>query len=241
MLANYRTLVFLAVVSTLSGCALHKNSKEAGARKHYIQGGQTVQPISVPPGLSASDLQNTYPVPDTHTLQATAPNAIPPGSNPERFATQNVAHSSKTSKVSNTNLVPAVAKMTLSAPPVATVSATQLLNSNASAPVAQAAQANALQLQLHMSEQKAWESVGRALLAAHVQVLDQDDTMGSYFILDPTATNNRITATTPIYRINLLAQGSDMTQVVVLDQKDQKADSMVTARVLSTLRRSLGV
>lgn len=238
MFTRYKTLVFLVVVSTLSGCTFHKGSREAGARKHYIQGGQTVQSISVPPGLSASDLQNTYPIPDTNTAQATAPNAIPPGSHPERFATQNVVHSSKTSKVGNASLVPAVAKMTLSAPPISTVSAMQSPGSNALTP---AGQTNALQLQLHMSEQKAWESVGKALLAAHVQVLDQDDTMGSYFILDPTATNNRITATTPIYRINLLAQGSDMTQVVVLDQKDQKADSLVTARVLNTLRRSLGI
>lgn len=84
----------------------------------------------------------------------------------------------------------------------------------------------------------AWKRVGKALQSMSYQVLDQDSSMGSYYILDKKSTGNKITKTTPIYRIYLKASGSD-TIVMLLNEKNKPASTEANQRILGALQQKL--
>lgn len=53
----------------------------------------------------------------------------------------------------------------------------------------------------------AWKDLPKALAQTPYPILDQDEAMESYYVLDTTQTKGQITQTTPIYRMNLLQAG----------------------------------
>ncbi|AAO90730.1 outer membrane protein assembly factor BamC [Coxiella burnetii] len=84
----------------------------------------------------------------------------------------------------------------------------------------------------------AWSKVGRALQKTPYQILDQDSTLHSYYVLDVKSTNNKITKTTPIYRVYLKAQGNQ-TQVILLNKDNQPAAKDVSQRILTAIQQKV--
>ena len=84
----------------------------------------------------------------------------------------------------------------------------------------------------------AWDHIGKALHATAYQILDQDASLASYYILDAKSTGNKITKPTPIYRVYLKPDGSD-TQVVLMNEKNQPVSPEVSKRILETLQEKL--
>lgn len=95
------------------------------------------------------------------------------------------------------------------------------------------------QLILAMNVKKAWIVVGKALRKSKTyQILDKDKTMHSYYILDTTATNNKITQSTPIYRLSIQEDGKQ-ADVNIADQKNQSVASKDAMRILSAVKHHL--
>ncbi len=86
---------------------------------------------------------------------------------------------------------------------------------------------------------KVWTKAGRALRSAHYQILDQDNALGTYYVLDTQQTNNKITRKTPIYRLKIQQVGKN-TQLSVLNQNNSQADPKVSQRILNTVAKGLG-
>ncbi len=94
-------------------------------------------------------------------------------------------------------------------------------------------------LMLSEKEKEAWTRVGRALRASNYQVLDQDPSMSSFYVLDSSVTKNHITDKTPIYRVYLKEQKDGSTQVELLNEKNQPVTTAVARRVLGSVQQHL--
>ena len=84
----------------------------------------------------------------------------------------------------------------------------------------------------------AWIKVGSALQKTPYQILDQDSTFNSYYILDIKSTNNGIIKTTSIYRVCLKARGNQ-TQIVLLNKDNQPAPKEVAQRILTAIQQEI--
>lgn len=177
--------------------------------KDYIKQSKTVHPIVVPAGVAVKPQQNYYPVPaSAPTNISAAPSLIPPGSNLGRFNPHLRPKKLKSPSKSNKRL--------------ATLSQTK----------------NGEILELSENTKKAWVDVSEALRNTNYKILDQDPSMASFYVLDVTSTNNKITKDTPIYRLLLKAKGEN-TQVQLLNQKNQPAASNISNRILGALQKNL--
>lgn len=85
---------------------------------------------------------------------------------------------------------------------------------------------------------QAWMKIGRALRKTSYQVLDQDITVSSFYILDTESTNNKITKATPIYRVYLKSRGEG-TQVFLLNKNNLPAIGSVSYRILLAIQKGM--
>lgn len=85
----------------------------------------------------------------------------------------------------------------------------------------------------------AWPKVASALKASDLTVLDQDQGMGAYFILDKVQTHHQVTKETPILRVNLQPQEGG-TLVSVASQENKPLPPVVEQRIIDTLKKYLG-
>ncbi len=93
-------------------------------------------------------------------------------------------------------------------------------------------------LLINAKNQQAWAFVGDALHRTPYKVLDQDEGMNSFYVLDKAVSGGRIQETTPIYRVYLQSQGNQ-TEVGLLDQTNKPVDSEIAKRILSDLQEKL--
>lgn len=82
----------------------------------------------------------------------------------------------------------------------------------------------------------AWTQVGGALHRSTYTVLDQDRSLGSYYILDTPSTHHKITQNTPIYRILLKSHGKE-TQMILLNQHNEPVNDEVANRILADVKK----
>ena len=176
----------------------------------YINKSKTISAIMLPPGVSIKPEENYYPVPAT--TETTSPSIVPPGSDLQRFSPKKQVSQPQ----AQTQLQKQASTLT---------SWSQTKGGGES---------------LVLSEQQAlaWKQVGGALQKTPYKILDQDVSMGSYYILDEKSTNDKITATTPIYRLVLQASGSN-TDIVLLNQNNEPATPEVSKRILGALKEQL--
>lgn len=97
---------------------------------------------------------------------------------------------------------------------------------------------NGQALEIAENAKTAWAHVGQALRATNYKILDRDSAMGSYYVLDTSSTDNKITSSTPIYRILLTAEGKN-TQIQLLNQRNQPAPNDVSQRILGAVQQKL--
>ena len=111
-------------------------------------------------------------------------------------------------------------------------------HTQAQAPVVAHLEKRTKHLVLSLDAKQAWSAVGRALKKTHYQILDQDSAMGAYYVLDTRTTENKITQSTPIYRLKIKQVGKD-SQVSVLNQENQPADARIAMQILGAVQQNL--
>lgn len=96
------------------------------------------------------------------------------------------------------------------------------------------------QLSLIMSNNisQCWMKVECALQKTPYQIVDQDSSLSSFYIVDIKSTHDKITKATPIYRIYLKSQGNQ-TQVFLLNKNNQPAAKDVARRILSAIQKKV--
>jgi len=97
---------------------------------------------------------------------------------------------------------------------------------------------SATRLTLSLNAKNAWPVVGRALQKTRYQVMDKDSGMGTYFLLDTEKTGNKITQSTPIYRL-VIKKAGKKSRVSVMNQKNHLVDAGVAMRILSAVKKNL--
>ncbi len=172
----------------------------------------SVKPVQVPNDLSSANIQNNFSVPEAPAQDAQQNATLaPPGSNISQAATP----------VNTTNTAPAAAPL----PPV---------------PAAKPAGVTGNSLTLNVGYDQAWSKVGRALPSAGYPVMEEDNSAGTYYILDKVSSGGVIKRDTPIYQLRLEKQGTKATTLTVINPQNQQAASpAVTTRILSALKGSL--
>lgn len=85
----------------------------------------------------------------------------------------------------------------------------------------------------------AFKDVGNALTDSGYRVLDQDQSLGAYFVLDAQQTNGRITKATPIVRVNVISDGTG-SEVTLASHGGEHLTPQINDRVLRTIQQHLG-
>ena len=93
-------------------------------------------------------------------------------------------------------------------------------------------------LVLNLPYQQAWSQTGKALQASGYKVMQQDKSMGAYFVLDLAGTGGQLKANTPIYQVHVKPTGN-ATSITLFDDKGNPADAAVGSRILGALRKNL--
>lgn len=94
-------------------------------------------------------------------------------------------------------------------------------------------------LALMESQNTAWLEVGKALRDTDYQILDQDPTMSSYYILDTKLTDNEVTEKTPIYRVYIEKDKDNSSKIVLMDEDNNMVAAKTAKRVLRDLEQHL--
>ena len=81
----------------------------------------------------------------------------------------------------------------------------------------------------------AWKSVNGALVSARLKILDKDTMMHSFYVLSK---GDKVTTSTPIYRIALDKKGHD-TQIEVLDSQNKLVDKTSAKQLLTVVQQHL--
>lgn len=208
---SYTKVILMGAVTLgLLGCA-HKND--------YLKESQTIPPMGVPTNIYMKPSENYYPITKGITV-TTPPLQEPPGSDLQRFKPVKKPAQQALTQPTVTEPV-----RTVQLPEAAETTKTYYASAKESLTVAG-------------SENQVWAKVGRALQHSPYQILDQDPTMGSYYVLDAVSTGNKVTQSTPIYRVYLKSE-NNKTQILLLDQQNQPAASDVAVRIISMLRHEL--
>ncbi|HVV69285.1 MAG TPA: hypothetical protein VHE99_09700 [Gammaproteobacteria bacterium] len=181
----------------------------------------SVNPVRVPSNLSSSNIQNSYQVPETPTPGSTGEQQnttlAPPGSNLAQAT-------SATTQPQSTQ--PAAAPAPAPAPAVSVPAKPAGVTGNS--------------LTLNVGYDQAWSKVGKGLPSAGYPVMEQDNSSGTYYVLDKVSSGGVIKRDTPIYQVHLEKQGAKATTVTVVNpQNQQAAPSGVTSRILSALKNSM--
>ena len=91
---------------------------------------------------------------------------------------------------------------------------------------------------LSLNANRAWSVVGRALGKTPYQILEKDKSMKTYYVLDLRSTSNKITQSTPIYRL-AIKQVGDISVVHVLNQENQPATAQMSSKILKAVQKQL--
>lgn len=95
-------------------------------------------------------------------------------------------------------------------------------------------------LPINMGYQQAWGQTAKALSQAGYPVMEQDNSSGTYYILDKIGTGGVIKRDTPIYQLRLQKAGDNKTLITLSNAQNQPADDSVVQRILGALKNRLG-
>ncbi|MGB6976678.1 MAG: outer membrane protein assembly factor BamC [Gammaproteobacteria bacterium] len=234
--------VLLAIMLTLTGCSTwQESSSSASSSPEPLQTTQynqatSVPPVKTPPKLSSENLVKHYPItskPATNQeLLTPPPSAVPPSSGlpPSTSAAQPVPatptpQTQTATQYAEPNVEPRPQTTTAATPPAPTSSAPS------SGPVIVA---------INYDYSKAWDKVGQALRASGYRVLQQDSSLGRYYVLDLAGTNGKLQRNTPIYQVHLIEIGNGKTQLNLLNSSNKPADGNTARRILGAVQQKLG-
>jgi uncharacterized lipoprotein len=91
-------------------------------------------------------------------------------------------------------------------------------------------------LLLQSDTQVAWRRVAEALKKTPYLIMDEDETLHSYFIIDKVKTGGSIQKQSPIYQLTLSSVGND-TELHLLDAKNSELDPQVANRIMKAIQK----
>lgn len=139
------------------------------------------QTVIIPQNLSAKNVQDYYEVPrPDQEVQYSQPPITPPGSNLNQ-APANQAFLSQQEKIRNAES----AKIQGHTSPT---------NNNAKP--------------IGVNFSQAWVKVGHILQASNYKIMDKDNSIGTYFVIDTSKTNGAMKKDMPIYQVHLKPSGN---------------------------------
>lgn len=198
----------LVAAALLTGCAQSKRVLRSHANDYQEQAG-SVQKFTVPKGDQVDYYPISRPKPDHVAI-----NTLPPGFHPQQIIHDHAAAEAARKAAKKQQHLAAAEEPVTQTKTMATLTT----------------------LPLNMTMQTAWSKVSSALQAGGYQVLDQDESMHAYYVLDSAQTDNKITTTTPIERVTLAAKDKQVV-VSVLDQNNKPADDAVSTRILTAIQK----
>lgn len=92
-------------------------------------------------------------------------------------------------------------------------------------------------LVLNLGPQQAWSEVGKALRASGFQIAQQDQSVGTYYILD-VGRSGRLQPNTPIYQVTVKTINNS-ARVTVYDEQNRPANPSASARILKGIKDHL--
>jgi uncharacterized lipoprotein len=228
MYSKVKKSVILASLLILAGCSTwqQQQSKPPLQTTQYNQA-KSLPPVKAPAGLSSDNLVNHYPIssgPTTNQeLLTPTPTAVPPANGlsiatPVKPSLPATAQQNTPNYVAN-NAAPATA----SPKPVMAPAPT-------SGPVI---------VTVNYDYSQAWDKVGQALRSSGYRVLQQDSSLGRYYVLDLAGTNGQLKRSTPIYQVHLIEIGNGKTQLNLLDSNNKPADGNASRRILGAVQQKL--
>lgn len=87
----------------------------------------------------------------------------------------------------------------------------------------------------NMSYSQAWSKVGKALPSSGYPIMEQDNSTGTYYVLDKSSTGGLIKRDTPIYQVRVQRSGEG-TNINVLNAQNQPANGAVSSKILGALK-----
>lgn len=202
-------VVNLAACATLFG----KNNFIAKNETQYLRS-NTTPPLQLPPGASAANIGNDYPIPPAMGPTQTV-SLLPPGSLAEKIATGQVPASVLKEK-------PA---------PAAPTAVTETAQNNSALPAA-------MVLVPGQSTAQIWNNIGSALKRAGYMVVNQNQKTSIYYLLDTPSTGGKVKMSTPIYQLHLHdVDGS--AQATVTDNDGKLLAPVISQRILLDLQNAL--
>lgn len=212
-----REIMILTVSLALTGCAtVEKKLSVPGGDTSpvYVKKAKTIPETKVPGDMSSANMQSYYPIPPvTEGGMDKIPSTLPPGSQAAQQAEQKQAQQEQR----------ATAHM------AATQASSNQVVSSSSSNTA---------LVLNLSYPQAWTRVGQGLNGSGYQILQQDRSLGAYYVLDVAGSGGKLKTDTPIYQVRLRSSGNSTT-VTLSDSKNQPASPAVASRILHALRGQL--
>lgn len=207
---RFRFWFSVSSILMLAGCShLPFHSKSHS----YLQESGSIPEVQSTPTAQIKLGPNFFPLPPIDNIQVArqTPSLVPPGSNLERFKKQPAAPSASSA--------PAAAPL---APQAKALVQSQngLTILSAKEPVA-----------------AAWKDLPKALAQTPYHILDQDESMESYYVLDTTQTKGQITQKTPIYRMSLVQAGS-ATSIELTGRDGSPLPADISQRILSTVAQN---
>jgi len=95
-------------------------------------------------------------------------------------------------------------------------------------------------LSLSLPYQQVWAQAKKALPQAGYPIMEQDNTSGTYYILDKAGTGGVIKRDTPIYQLHIQKNG-DKTIITLNNAQNQPAAANVSDRILGALKNKLAL
>ncbi|MCH9769579.1 MAG: outer membrane protein assembly factor BamC [Gammaproteobacteria bacterium] len=180
--------------------------------RRYAKHATVIPKMKIPPATGVPKIESYYPIPKIAlNSQEKKPSILPPGSKILQYRHQLIHHHDPL------GLEKPAAK------------SNKVDNQSLFAPRA---------LQIPANKKLAWNVVGKALHHTHYQVLDEDQDLGTYYVLDSDKTAGKVTSITPIYRVNVKSMGKGSV-VTVFDRNNMPLDPAAAKQVLAALQHAI--
>ncbi len=83
-----------------------------------------------------------------------------------------------------------------------------------------------------------WKKISSALSPAGLQMLDSDNSLGVFFVVDVANTKGKISTHSPIYRINLIKKDKQ-TIVTLTNQRNKPVSDQLQFMILQRLTQTI--
>lgn len=88
-------------------------------------------------------------------------------------------------------------------------------------------------------KERVWKKLEKAFKNRKIRVLQQNHETWTYYILDTYTTEGKITLKTPIYQVHVQSTPEQNTEIYIMDNAGQRANSATSQRLLTEIQDGL--